>query len=34
VRGDHVLFLRVILRFCRAVLLAPRLAHDVDRVVG
>ena len=31
-RGDHVLLLRVVLRLRRAVLLAPRLAHDVDRV--
>ena len=27
---DHVLLLRIVLRLGRAVLLAPRLAHDVD----
>jgi hypothetical protein len=32
VRGDHVLFPRVVLRLQSAILLAPRLAHDVDRV--
>jgi len=32
VRGDHVLFLGVVLRLGRAILFAPRAAHDVDGV--